>query len=163
MSEKTLEKLRALLKSYAERTAQGPATRDVMPALDEGERRRRACGDRLQKVVRAVLDRVMDELKNAGHEAAIEDQSATTGAYPSVGLTFKPHSRGGAALTSVLTFRCDPRRGIAVARDIKASPAKGRVVTTSTDRIGTMKVEAVSVEWVETKTLSFVEAVLKVN
>jgi len=26
-----------------------------------------------------------------------------------------------------------------------------------------MKVEAVSVEWVETKTLSFIEAVLKVN
>jgi hypothetical protein len=163
MSDKSLEKLRTLLQSYAERTAQGPATGDVRPALDEGERRRRACGDRLQKVVRAVLDRVVDELKNAGHEAVIEDQSATAGAYPSVGLTFKPRSRGGAALTSVLTFRCDPRRGIAVARDIKASPAKGRVVTTSTDRIGTMKVEAVSVEWVETKTLSFVEAVLKVN
>jgi hypothetical protein len=114
-------------------------------------------------VVRAVLDRVVDELKNAGHEAAIEDQSATAGAYPSVELAFTPRSPAGTALTSVLTFRCDPRRGIAVARDIKPSPAKGRVVTTSSDRIGTMKVEAISVEWVETKTLSFIEAVLKVN
>ena len=52
---------------------------------------------------------------------------------------------------------------MAVARDIKPSPTKGRAVTSSTDRIGTMKVEAVSVEWVETKTLSFIEAVLKVN
>src|SRR5437016_13139220 len=70
-----------------------------------------------------------------------------------------PHTPGGTALASTLTFKCDPRRGIAVARDIKPSPNKGRMVTSSTDRIGTMKVEAVSVEWVETKTLSFIEAV----
>ena len=169
MSEKSLEKLRALLKGYAERTGAGAApgaatgTSAAKPAHDENERRRRACGERLQKVVHPVLDRVVDELTNAGHEAAIEDQSATAGAYPSVELAFTPKSPGGTALTSVLTFRCDPRRGIAVARDIKPSPAKGRVVTTSSDRIGTMKVEAISVEWVETKTLSFIEAVLKVN
>lgn len=171
MSEKSLEKLRALLKGYAERTGAGAGpgggagggTSSVKPAHDESERRRRACGERLQKVVHPVLDRVIDELTNAGHEAAIEDQSATAGAYPSVELAFTPKSPGGTALTSVLTFRCDPRRGIAVARDIKPSPAKGRVVTTSSDRIGTMKVEAISVEWVETKTLSFIEAVLKVN
>jgi len=172
MSEKSLEKLRALLKGYAERSGArgtgatggaGAAGTDVKPVHDESERRRRACGERLQKVVRAVLDRVVDELKNAGHEAAIEDQSATAGAYPSLELAFTPRSPAGTALTSVLTFRCDPRRGIAVARDIKPSPAKGRVVTTSSDRIGTMKVEAISVEWVETKTLSFIEAVLKVN
>src|SRR5438105_812166 len=178
MSAKSLEKLRALLKGYAERTgaggtggvgaagaagAAGTGGTDVKPVHDESERRRRACGERLQKVVRAVLDRVVDELKNAGHEAAIEDQSATAGAYPSLELAFTPRSPAGTALTSVLTFRCDPRRGIAVARDIKPSPAKGRVVTTSSDRIGTMKVEAISVEWVETKTLSFIEAVLKVN
>lgn len=177
MSEKSLEKLRALLKSYGERTGAGAGAGagaatgtgagdragDVKPVQDENERRRRACGERLQKMVRPVLDRVVDELKNAGHEAAIEDQSATAGAYPSVELSFTPRSPGGTALTSVLTFRCDPRRGIAVARDIKPSPAKGRVVTTSSDRIGTMKVEAISVDWVETKTLSFVEAVLKVN
>jgi hypothetical protein len=116
-------------------------------------------------VVRPVLDRVVGELTNAGHEAAIEDQSTTAGAYPTMELAFTPRSPGGGgtALTSVLTFRCDPRRGIAVGRDIKPSPAKGRVVTTSSDRIGTMKVEAISVEWVETKTLSFIEAVLKVN
>ena len=114
MGDKRMEQLRSLLKTYEERTAKLQV--DVKPAQDEGERRRRACGDRLRTVVR-----------------------------------------------SVLAFRYDPRRGIAVARDIKPSPNKGRMVTSSTDRIGTMKVEAVSVEWVETKTLSFIEAVLKVN
>ena len=170
MSDKSVEKLRALLKGYAERTGAGTGAAvgggggtGLKPVHDESERRRRTCGERLQKVVRPVLDRVVDELTNAGHEAAIEDQSATAGAYPSLELAFTPRSPAGTALTSVLTFRCDPRRGIAVGRDIKPSPAKGRVVTTSSDRIGTMKVEAISVEWVETKTLSFIEAVLKVN
>src|SRR5207237_4923062 len=123
-------------------------------------RRRGCCRQRLQAVERAVRDLVGDELKQAGQEVVIEGQRITAGAYPSVELAFTPRAPEGAALASVLTFRCDPRRGIAVARDIKPSPAKGRVVTTSSDRIGTMKVEAVSVEWVETKTLSFVEAVL---
>ncbi|HEX4575285.1 MAG TPA: hypothetical protein VH158_09150, partial [Gemmatimonadales bacterium] len=84
-------------------------------------------------------------------------------AYPSVALAFTPRTPDGVALVSVLTFRYDPRRGIAVARDIKPSPAKGRAVTSSTDRIGTMRVEAVTADWVETKTLSFIEAVLKVH
>jgi hypothetical protein len=165
MSDKSIEKLRALLKGYAERTAPGQAggAPAAKPVSDEGTRRRRACGERLQKVVRVVLDRVMDELKNAGHEAAIEDHSDSADAYPSVELAFTPRTPDGSALASLLTFRCDPRRGIAVARDIKPLPAKGRVVTTSSDRIGTMKVEAITIDWVETKTLSFIEAVLKVN
>ncbi len=161
MADKRMEQLRSLLKSYDERTAKLQG--DVKPTHDEGERRRRACGDRLRTVVRSVLDRFMDALKNAGHDAVIEDETATAGAYPSVALTFTPRTPAGTALGSTLTFKCDPRRGIAVARDIKPSPTKGRAVTSSTDRIGTMKVEAVSVEWVETKTLSFIEAVLKVN
>ena len=161
MGDKRMEQLRSLLKSYEERTAKLPV--DVKPAQDEGERRRRACGDRLRTVVRSVLDRFMDALKNAGHEASIEDRTDSADAYPSVALAFTPRSPGGTALRSVLAFRYDPRRGIAVARDIKPSPNKGRMVTSSTDRIGTMKVEAVSVEWVETKTLSFIEAVLKIN
>ncbi len=161
MGDKSMERLRSLLKSYEERSAKLQA--DVKPAQDEGERRRRACGDRLRTVVRSVLDRFMDALKNAGHEASIEDRTDSADAYPSVALAFTPRSPGGTALRSVLAFRYDPRRGIAVARDIKPSPTKGRVVTSSTDRIGTMKVEAVSVEWVETKTLSFIEAVLKIN
>src|SRR5207302_9832500 len=163
---KSLEKLRALLKGYAERTgaggtggvgaagaagAAGTGGTDVKPVHDESERRRRACGERLQKVVRAVLDRVVDELKNAGHEAAIEDQSATAGAYPRLELAFTPRTPAGTALTSVLTFRCDPRRGIAVARDINTPPAKGRLMTTSRARDGTMKVEALPVEWDEIK------------
>jgi hypothetical protein len=158
--EQSLEKLHALLKGYEERTAKAPAAA-VKPAPLEAERRRQACGERLQKVVRTVLQRFRDELQNAGHAAAIEDQSDTAGAYPSVTLSFTPHGPG--ALASALVFRYDPRRGIAVGRDIKPAPTKGRVVTTSTDRIGTMKVEGVSAEWVATKTLSFIEAVLKVN
>jgi len=162
MGDKSMEQLRSLLKSYEERSAKLQV--GVKPATqDEGERRRRACGDRLRTVVRSVLDRFTDALKNAGHEAAIEDETATTGAYPTVALIFTPRTPAGTALASTLTFKCDPRRGIAVARDIKPSPTKGRAVTSSTDRIGTMKVEAVSVEWVDTKTLSFIEAVLKVN
>jgi hypothetical protein len=156
-----MDQLRSLLKSYEERTAKVQV--DEKPAPDEGERRRRACGDRLRTVVRSVLDRFMDALKNGGHEASIEDRTDSADAYPSVALAFTPRSPGGTALRSLLLFRYDPRRGVAVARDIKPSPTKGRVVTTSTDRIGTMKVEALSVEWVETKTLSFIEAVLKVN
>src|SRR5438093_221113 len=161
MTDKSMEQLRSLLKSYDERAAKLQS--DVKPTHDEGERRRRACGDRLRTVVRSVLDRFMDALKNAGHDAAIEDETATAGAYPTVALSFTPRTPTGTALASTLTFKCDPRRGVAVARDIKPSPTKGRAVTSSTDRIGTMKVEAVSVEWVETKTLSFIEAVLKVN
>ena len=161
MTGKTVEKLRALLKTYEERSAAKPPA-EVRTTPDEAERRRRACGDRLQNVVRLVLQGFLTELKSAGHEGSIEDRTDTADAYPSVGLMFTPRA-GGVALASTLLFRYDPRRGIAVARDIKPSAAKGRVVTTSSDRIGTMRVEAVTPEWVETKTLSFIEAVLKVN
>jgi limonene-1,2-epoxide hydrolase len=159
MSDKSMDQLRALLKSYEERSAKLQG--GVKPVQHEGDQRRRACGERLKGVVRTVLERFMDALKNAGHEAAIEDRTDSADAYPSVTLAFTP--RGVATLRSLLVFRYDPRRGIAVARDIKRSPAKGRAVTSSTDRIGTMKVEAVTAEWVETKTLSFIEAVLEAN
>src|SRR2546425_758442 len=122
----------------------------------------RACGDRLQNVGRPVLQGFADELQSAGHEAAIRDHTNSADAYPSVALTFTPRATGGTALVSVLTFRYDPPRGIAVGRDIKPS-TRGRAVTSSTDRIGTIRVETVSADWVETKTLSFIETVLKVN
>jgi hypothetical protein len=161
MTDQSIKKLRSLLKSYEERTAQAPV--EVKSGDQEGERRRRACGDRLQNVVRAVLQGFEAELRSAGHEASIRDQTDRADAYPSVALALTPRAREEAGLASVLTFRYDPRRGIAVARDIKASATKGRVVTSSTDRIGTIRVEAVSAAWVESKTLSFVEAVLKAN
>ncbi len=161
MSDESVKKLRSLLKTYEERTAKAPAS--GKPVHDEGERRRRACGDRLRNVVRPVLEGFMAELKNAGHEAAIQDYTNSVDADPSVSLAFTPRSPEATALASMLTFRYDPRRGIAVSRDIKPSVTRGRVVTSSTDRIGTMKVEAVTPGWVETKTLSFVEAVLKAN
>ena len=161
MTDEGMKKLRSLLRSYLERPSK--AQPELKPTPDEGERRRRACGERLQLVVRSVLADCSAELREAGHEAAVDDRTDAVNAYPSVALAFTPRAPGRTALTSVLTFRYDPRRGVAVARDIKPAPQKGRVVTSSTDRIGTMRVEAVNAEWVESKTLSFIEAVLKVN
>src|SRR3989454_2712700 len=97
-------------------------------------------------------------------EDGIRDYKVTgvqTCALPILGLAFAPRSPG--ALASVLTFRYDPRRGIAVQRDVKPPATRARLVTSSHDRIGTMTVDAVTAEWVETKTLSFVEAVLKAD
>src|SRR2546422_10711825 len=92
MADKSMEQLRALLKSYGERTAKLQV--DVKPTHDEGERRRRGCGDRLRTVVRSVLDRFMDALQNARPEAAIEEGTAMAGADPSVGLLFPPRTAG---------------------------------------------------------------------
>lgn len=161
MTEEGMKKLRSLLRGYLERPSK--AQPDLKPTPDEGERRRRACGERLQQVVRSVLVDCSAELRDAGHEAAVDDRTDAANAYPSVALAFTPRVPGRTTLTSVLTFRYDPRRGVAVGRDIKPAPQKGRVVTSSTDRIGTMRVEAVTADWVESKTLSFIEAVLKVN
>jgi hypothetical protein len=161
MADKTVEKLRALLKTYEQRHTQGQA--EAKPPVDEGERRRRLCGDRLQKVVRSVLLTFAAELREAGHEAALDDHSERADAYPSVALIFTPRISGGNALASMLVFKCDPRRGVAVARDVRLPTSKGRVVSTSTDRLGTMPVSGVTAEWVETKALSFIEAVLTVN
>jgi hypothetical protein len=163
MTGKSLEKLRSLLKTYEERAATAHA--ESKPVHDEGEQRRLACADRLQKVVRSVLQDFVGELKGAGHEASVLDHTTTEDGYPSVTLSFAPRASGGggAALASMLVFRYDPRRGIAVQRDIRPAATKVKVITTSTDRIGTIGVEAVSPEWVETKTLSFIEAVLKAN
>src|SRR5690349_14542040 len=93
MADKSMDQLRALLKSYEERTAKLQGA--VKPVQDEGEPRRRACGERLKTVVRGVLERFMDALKNAGHEAAIEDRTDSADAYPSVTLAFTPRLRGG--------------------------------------------------------------------
>src|SRR2546426_9558555 len=97
-------------------------------------------------------------------EDGIRDYKVTgvqTCALPILGLAFAPRSPG--ALASVLTFRYDPRRGIAVQRDVKPPATRARLVTSSHDRIGTMTVDAVTAEGGETKTFSFVAAVLKAN
>src|SRR5207245_10338616 len=137
MADKTFDKRRTLLKTYEERTVKARA--GAKPIHDEGERRRRACGDRLQTVVRSVLQNFAVELRNAGHQASVEDHTDTADAYPSVSLSITPRTAAGTALASMLAFKCDPRRGIAVARDVRVPTAKGRVVSTSTDRLGTMK------------------------
>lgn len=155
MTDQNGGKLRTLLQAYAERKPE-PAPK---AAHDEGERQRRACGEMLRTVVRPVLERVLVDLRNAGHEASTRDQTGREDAYPSVALSFTPP----AALASALIFRYDPRHGIVVQRDVKPSPRRGRVVTGGGDRLGTIGVDAVSAGWVETKTLNFIEAVLKAN
>src|SRR5256712_475928 len=128
---------------------------------------RGACVNCHRNVVLPVLDRFMVELKNAGHDASTRDHTDKEDAYPSVALSFTPRTRAATspetALASALIFRYEPRRGILVQRSVKPSPAKGRVVTATGDRIGTIGVDTVSPQWVETKTLAFIEDVLKTN
>lgn len=166
MTDATLEKLRALLLAYAERRAKAPPK----PRSHEAERQRRAYGDVLRTVVRPVLEACMTELKAAGHEASTRDHTEPEDAYPSVALSFTPRAPASAgaspeiALASALIFKYDPRHGIVVFQDVKHSPTKGRVAPTAGgDRLGTMGTESVSSAWVATKTLSFIEAVLKAN
>jgi hypothetical protein len=155
MNDEIKDKLRALLKAHAERAAK-VQPRDKTP---EDQADRRMCGERLHAVVRPVLDDLMAELKSAGHDASVREHIERDDAYPSVALSFTPRS----GLASALIFRYDPRHGIVVQREVKQAPWKGRPPTGSGDRLGTIGITAVSAAWVETKSLSFIEAVLKVN
>ena len=155
MSEEFTTKLRALLAAYATRAAKEP----VAPKTSQEQADRRMSGDRLRTVVRPVLDAIMAELKSAGHEAAVREHIEREDVYPSVALSFTP--RGG--LASALIFRYDPRHGLLAQREVKHAPWKGRPPTGSGDRLGTIGISAISEAWVETKTLSFIEAVLKAN
>ena len=146
-------RLRALLEQYAERSAKTTAKEP------EDQADRRMCGERLHSVVRPVLDGLMLELKNAGHDASVREHIERDDAYPSVALSFTPR-RG---LASALIFRYDPRHGIVVQREVKQAPWRGRPPTGTGDRLGTIGITAVSTAWVETKSLSFIEAVLKAN
>ena len=146
-------KLRALLEQYAARSAKASAKEP------EDQADRRMCGERLHAVVRPVLDALLIELKNAGHDASVREHIERDDAYPSVALSFTPR-RG---LASALIFRYDPRHGIVVQREVKQAPWKGRPPTGASDRLGTIGIAAVSPAWVETKSLSFIEAVLKAN
>lgn len=155
MSDDFKAKLTALLKAHADQAAKRSTT-DKTPS-DQTDRR--MCGERLHSVVRPVLETILTELKTAGHEASVREHIERDDAYPSVALSFTP--RGG--LASALIFRYDPRHGIVVQREVKQAPWKGRPPTGSGDRLGTIGITAVSSAWVETKSLSFIEAVLKVN
>jgi hypothetical protein len=153
MTEQQTAKLRALLQAYAERAAK------VQDRTPEDQADRRTCGERLETVVRPVLEAVRVELENAGHRASVRQHIERDDAYPSVALSFTPRN----GLASALIFRYDPRHGIVVQRDVKQAPWKGRPPTGTGDRLGTIGIMAVSEAWVETKTLSFIEAVLKAN
>src|SRR5213592_1896661 len=155
MTEEFKSKLQTLLKAHAERAAkERPEDKTPRDQTD-----RRMCGERLHAIVLPVLEALMAELKGAGHEASVREHIGRDDAYPSVALSFTP--RGG--LASALIFRYDPRHGIVVQREVKHAPWKGRPPTGTGDRLGTIGITAVSPAWVETKSLSFLEAVLKVN
>ncbi|PYO89904.1 MAG: hypothetical protein DMD66_04195 [Gemmatimonadetes bacterium] len=155
MTDEYKTKLQALLQAYAERAAKNPAATQT----PQDQTDRRACGERLRSVVRPVLDATLADLKSAGHDGAVREHTEREDAYPSVALSFTP--RGG--LASAIIFRYDPRHGIVVQREVKQAPWKGRPATGSGDRLGTIGITAVSAAWVETKTLSFIEAVLRAN
>ena len=155
-------KLRGMLEAYADRKAKTQASKTASDT--EGERKRRAGGEILRTVVRPVLEQVLLELKSAGHDAATRDHTDRDDAYPSVALSFTPRAANTPdALSSAIIFRYDPRRGILVQRDVKPSPRRAKAVTLSGDRSGTVSVDVVSEAWVVTKTLDFIEAVLKAN
>jgi hypothetical protein len=157
MADDPKTRLRAMLQAYAERAAkEKPENRTSKDQAD-----RQLCGERLHSIVRPVLDEFMAELKSAGHEASVREHIERDDAYPSVALSFTPQ----AGLASAVIFRYDPRHGIVVHREVKHAPWKGRPPTTggTGDRLGTIGTGAVSAAWVETKTLSFIEAVLKAN
>jgi len=162
MMDENLAKLRALLAAHAQRAAKAPPVK----AQARGESQRRACGDKLRAVVRPLLDVVMGELRNAGYEASTRDHTDRENAYPSVALSFTPRVSGAAgslfALASALIFRYDPRHGVVAHADVKPAPT-ARPTTATGARFGTIGVDALSAEWVETKTLNFIEAVLKAN
>lgn len=155
MSDDQRAKLRALLRTYGERAAKlNPEEHAPQDHAD-----RRTCGERLHAIVKPVLDTFMAELKEAGHEASVREHIERDDAYPSVALSFTPR-RG---LASAIIFRYDPRHGIAVQREVKQAPWKGRPTTGTGDRLGTIGITTLSAAWVETKTMTFIEAVLKAN
>ena len=153
MADDYKTRLRALLQQHAERSAKTAAKEP------EDQADRRMCGERLRSVVRPVLDELMVELKNAGHDASVRESIERDDAYPSVAISFTPRK----GLASALIFRYDPRHGIVAQREVKHAPWKGRPPTGTGDRLGTIGITAVSAAWVETKSLSFIEAVLKAN
>ena len=165
MTEEAIHKLRALLQAYSAGRGGGTARDSGASTLD---RNRRTCADSLRNVVLPVLTACMNELRNAGHDASTRDHTDRDDAYPSVALSFTPRTSviksPDVALASALMFKYDPRRGIVVHRDVKPSPAKrGVAAVASSDRLGTIGVDAVSPQWAEQKALSFVEDVLKAN
>lgn len=155
MTDEFKSKLQKMLQQHAERAAKDQSA-DKTPK-DQADRR--MCGERLHSIVRPVLDALMAELQGAGHQASVREHIERDDAYPSVALSFTPRS----GLASALIFRYDPRYGIVAQREVKQAPWKGRPPTGSGDRLGTIGITAVSQAWVETKSLSFIEAVLKVN
>ncbi len=155
MTDEFKAKLQALLQAHAAQAAkQQPADKTARDQSD-----RRMCGERLHSVVRPVLEALIAELKSAGHEASVREHIERDDACPSVALCFTPRS----GLASALIFRYDPRHGIVVQREVKHAPWKGRPPTGTGDRLGTIGITAVSEAWVQTKSLSFIEAVLKAN
>src|SRR5438067_841963 len=105
MSEEYKAKLAALLQAYAERAAKEQRASTSPKDLAD----RRMCGERLRSVVRPVLDAIMVELKNPGHDASVREHIEPDRACP---RRF-PHKRaprsGATALAAGLGFRARSR------------------------------------------------------
>src|SRR2546428_9526146 len=102
MTEGIKGKAQAVLRAYGERAA------NAQPTTPQDQADRRMCGERLRAVVRPVLDAIMAELKNAGHDASVREHIERDDAYSSVALSFTPRS----GLASALILRLDPRHRI---------------------------------------------------
>jgi hypothetical protein len=52
---------------------------------------------------------------------------------------------------------------VVVHADVKPAPTARAAPAATGERLGTIGVDALAAEWVETKTLNFIQAVLKAN
>src|SRR2546422_9611009 len=104
MTDKTMAKLRTLLKGYAERVAKLQPQPKATDA--EGERRREEGGERLRQAVLPVLQAFEAELRGGGHGALIADYTAGIDGAP--GVRQSCAARCPSALASGRTFRLIP-------------------------------------------------------
>jgi len=90
MTDDFKAKLSALLKAHADQVAKRPSDK---PPSDQTDRR--ACGEQLHSVVRPVLEAIMTELRNAGHEASSANTSSATTPTPA---SLSPSHRAAGSL-----------------------------------------------------------------
>jgi len=146
-------KLQALLRGYAERAAKvEPANKTPQ---DQADRRMCGSGCGRSSVPCSTRSwsssRMPDTMPRFGNTS-----SATTPTQRGPLLHAAIRTRLGAHLP------LRPRHGIVVQREVKHAPGR-TAAHQHRDRLGTIGITAVSAPWVETKTLAFIEAVLKAN
>src|SRR5437870_1894834 len=133
MTDKTMAKLRTLLKGYAERVAKLQPQPKATDA--EGERRREECGERLQQVVLPVLQAFVAELRGVGHGCSRSVRFRTRkslipkmGRYPGARVRHLHHTpRAGGRMRESSPHGLTERRR-AILRQASAA-LRGRLVT----------------------------------